>query len=249
VQVGVFDGANHLITSSTAPISTAINSGTAGATLTGDNNQSVTVTKNAVAGVASFSSLKIDKHGGYTLIASSTGYTSATSSSAEAGGVFTIWDSAQPCTAGKSCTTTLSDPNFQTQFSGTSSSGGFLLLTLGQDTLSCGDNFNHAPEVTTATTYNFTATGNKQMTSLISKAYDQLQPNNGVSFYRVCLESDDMTFTYPGGIVRPMGTPFLLPNCKDVANTPPCVASITKTNAGAVKETITLPKDDIIRHR
>jgi hypothetical protein len=250
VQVGVFDGANHLITSSTAPISTAINSGTAGATLTGDNNQSVTVTKNAVAGVASFSSLEIDKHGGYTLVASSTGYTSAISTSAEAGGVFTIWDSVQACAANKSCTTTLGDPKtFQTQFSGTSSSGGFLLLTLGQDTLSCGDNFNHAPVVTTATTYNFTATGNKQIVGLISKAVDQLQPNNGVSFYRVCFESDDMTFVYPGGIVRPMGTPYLLPNCKDVLTTPPCVASITKTNAGAVKETITLPKDDIIRHR
>jgi hypothetical protein len=144
----------------------------------------------------------------------------------------------------------LGDPNtFTTQFSGTSSSGGFLLLTLGQDNLSCGDNFNHAPSVTTSTTYHFTATGNKQMIGLISKAVDHLEPNNGVSFYRVCFESDDATFVYPGGVVHPMGTPYLLPDCKAVNNTPPCVTSITKTNAGVVKEVITLPTDDASRFR
>jgi hypothetical protein len=142
------------------------------------------------------------------------------------------------------------DPNtFQSQFSGTSSTGGFLLLTLGQDPLSCGDAFNHAPSVTTAATFHFSATGNKTMVGIIDKTIDQAQPNNGVSFYRVCFESDDMTFTYPGGVVHPMGTPFLLPDCKAVGGTPPCVKSITKTNAGDVLETITLPPDDVFRWR
>jgi hypothetical protein len=243
VQVEVLDGAGHRVTSSTAPIAIAINTGTAGA-LTG------TLTKNAVAGVASFTDLKINTHGNYNLIAQSPGITSAISNSAETDGVFTIWDSVQPCAVNNSCTASVGDPNtFQSQFSGTSSTGGFLLLTLGQDPLSCGDAFNHAPSVTTAATFHFSATGNKTMVGIIDKSVDQQEPNNGVSFYRVCFESDDMTFTYPGGVVHPMGTPFLLPDCKAVGGTPPCVKSITKTNAGDVLETITLPPDDVFRWR
>ena len=250
VQVEVLDGNNHRVTSSTAPISIAINTGTTGATLTGDNSQSGTVTKNAAAGVASFSSLKINTHGNYNLIATSPGITSAISNSTEADGVFTIWDSAQPCVANKSCLTTLGNTNsFTSQFSGTSSSGGFLLLTLGQDTLSCGDTFNHAPSVSTFTTYQFSATGNKTIVGTIDKTVVQAQPNNGVSFYRVCFESDDFAFTYPGGVVKPAGTPFLLPDCKSVSSTPPCVQSITKTNAGDVVERLTLPPDDLGRYR
>src|SRR5581483_237219 len=75
VQVEVLDGSNHRVTSSTAPISVAINTGTTGAKLTGDNNQTGTITKNAVAGVSSFSSLAIDTHGNYNLIATSPGLT------------------------------------------------------------------------------------------------------------------------------------------------------------------------------
>jgi hypothetical protein len=91
------------------------------------------------------------------------------------------------------------DPSeFQATFSGTSSTGGYLLVTLGQDTLSCGDTYNHAPTVTTFTTYQFSATGNKTIVGRIDKTIDQLQSNNGVSFYRVCFESDDFVH-YPEG--------------------------------------------------
>jgi hypothetical protein len=249
VAVTVEDGGNNPITTSTASIAVAASLSPPpppppppppAFTLSG------TLTKSAVSGVASFSDLKLDTSLTYVLTASTTspGIDPATSNA------FTIWDSAQSCTAGKTCIDTLGDPTtFQTQFSGTSSSGGFLLLTLDQSPLSCGDTFNHAPSVTSATTYRFSATGPKQMIGTISKAVDQAEPNNGVSFYRVCFESTDVTFVYPGGVVHAMGTPFLLPNCKDVSNTPPCVQSITKTNAGAVKETITLPKDDYSKYR
>jgi hypothetical protein len=244
VQVEVLDGSGNRVTSSTAPITIAINTGTNGAKLMG------TLTKNAVAGVASFTDLEIDTHGSYTLIATSQGLTSAISNSTETDGVFTIWDSTQACTANILCTATVGNTSsFQAQVSGTSSTGGFLLLTLGQDTLSCGDTFNHAPSVTTGATFHFSATGNKTMIGDIDKSVDQAEPNNGVAFYRVCFESDDMTFTYPGGVVHPMGTPFLLPDCKAVGSTPPCVKSITKTNAGDVLETITLPPDDAYRWR
>ncbi|HEX4529106.1 MAG TPA: hypothetical protein VIA11_06775 [Acidimicrobiia bacterium] len=233
VQVEVLDGTGHRVTSSTAPITITTNPAT---------SPVLTVTKNAVAGLASFTDLEINTHGVYTLIAQSPGITSAISNS------ITIWDSVQPCAVNNSCTASVGDPNtFQSQFSGTSSTGGFLLLTLGQDPLSCGDAFNHAPSVTTAATFHFSATGNKTMIGIIDKSVDQAQPNNGVAFYRVCFESDDMPFTYPGGVVHPKGTPFLLPDCKAVGGTPPCVKSITKTNAGDVLETITLPPDDGLR--
>jgi hypothetical protein len=244
VAVTVEDGGNNPITSSTASITVAASWSSLppapAFTLSG------ALTNNAVAGVASFSDLKLDTSGKYVLTAStsSPGINGATSNA------FNIWDSAQSCTAGKTCTNTLGDPKtFQTQFTGTSSSGGFLLLTLDQSTLSCGDSFNHAPSVTTLTTYRFSATAMKQLIGTIDKSIVQAEVNNGAAFYRVCYESDDTTFTYPGGVVHTMGTPFLLPNCKDVSNTPPCVQSITKTNAGSVKETINLPKDDIGRWR
>jgi len=238
IQVEVLNGTGNRVTSSTAPITIAITPPTT-AVLTG------TLTKNAVGGVASFTDLEINTHGTYTLTAQSDGLTRAISNS------ITIWDSAQACTANILCTATVGNTSsFQSQFSGTSSTGGVLLLTLDpKDTLSCGDTFNHAPSVTTAATFHFSATGNKTMVGIIDKTIDQAQPNNGVSFYRVCFESDDMTFTYPGGVVHPMGTPFLLPDCKAVGGTPPCVKSITKTNAGDVLETITLPPDDVFRWR
>ncbi len=77
VVVTVRDASGNTVTSSTASITLAITggTGTAGAVLSG------TVTQAAVSGVATFSDLKLDKVGtGYTLTATATGLTSATSS-------------------------------------------------------------------------------------------------------------------------------------------------------------------------
>jgi hypothetical protein len=74
VQVAVQDGQGNTVTTSTASVTLAIGGNPAGSTLTG-------ATVAAVGGVATFSSLSINKAGiGYTLTASATGLTSATSS-------------------------------------------------------------------------------------------------------------------------------------------------------------------------
>ena len=76
VTVRVQDASGNLVTSSTASIILAIGTNPGGGTLTG------TTTVSASSGVATFNNLSIDKVGtGYTLTASSTGLTDATSSS------------------------------------------------------------------------------------------------------------------------------------------------------------------------
>jgi plastocyanin len=74
VKVTVQDASGNPVTSSTAPITIAIGNNPGGATLGG------TTTQNAATGVATFSDLTLDNSGAaYTLSASSSGLTSATS--------------------------------------------------------------------------------------------------------------------------------------------------------------------------
>ncbi|MFN2420511.1 MAG: beta strand repeat-containing protein, partial [Gemmatimonadota bacterium] len=74
VTVRALDGAGNLVTSFTGSVTIAIGANPAGGTLSG------TTTVAAVGGVATFSNLRIDKAGtGYTLVANSSGLTSATS--------------------------------------------------------------------------------------------------------------------------------------------------------------------------
>ncbi len=74
VLVAAQDAAGHAATGFTGPVSVSLNGGTAGATLSG------TTTVTAVAGVATFANLSIDKLGtAYTLTATSSGLTSTTS--------------------------------------------------------------------------------------------------------------------------------------------------------------------------
>ena len=78
VQVTVQDALGNTVTTSTAGVTVAITSGTgtSGATLGG------TATLSAASGIASFGSLTVNKSGsGYTLTASATGLTAATSGS------------------------------------------------------------------------------------------------------------------------------------------------------------------------
>ena len=74
LTVTVQDAGGNTVTSSTATITIAIGTNPGGGTLSG------TVSVNATAGVATFNTLSINKTGvGYTLVAASTGLTSATS--------------------------------------------------------------------------------------------------------------------------------------------------------------------------
>jgi hypothetical protein len=74
IQVEVRDASGTLVTSATNAVTIAIGTNPGGATLTG------TKTVNAIAGVATFTNLSLDKVGiGYTLAAASSGLSSATS--------------------------------------------------------------------------------------------------------------------------------------------------------------------------
>jgi large repetitive protein len=75
VQVAVQDANGNTVTSSTAPVTVGVGTNPGGGTLSG------TLTVNAVNGVATFADLSIDRTGaGYTLSATSSGLTEATSS-------------------------------------------------------------------------------------------------------------------------------------------------------------------------
>jgi hypothetical protein len=204
-----------------------------GATLSG----TTTVRANN-QGNAFFGDLSIALHGTDTLLATSKNATSATSHS------FTIWDVAQPCTQNKPCTAPFQS-NVQSETeSGTSSTPGFLLLSVGQDTIDCRDGFSHAPEVTTASTQTFTTNSAKTVVVTIPKSRVQILPipNNGSGNYAICYQSDTK-FRDVNGNLTNLGD---LPDCNKVspANTPPCVVSINKVAGGDLQETILLPPLD-----
>jgi hypothetical protein len=72
--VRIQDANSNVVTSSTAKVTIALGAGPAGATLSG------TTAVNAVGGIAAFTNLMLDKVGSYTLKASASGLTGATSS-------------------------------------------------------------------------------------------------------------------------------------------------------------------------
>jgi Bacterial Ig-like domain (group 2) len=76
IQVAVLDSLGNVVTTATTPITLALGSGTG--TLNGGTG---TLTVNAVAGIATFSTLSINTAGGFTLLATTSGLISATSNS------------------------------------------------------------------------------------------------------------------------------------------------------------------------
>ncbi len=92
-------------------------------------------------------------------------------------------------------------------------------MPLGADTISCGDEpaNSHAAIATTVDSFNFTAAGNKSVVVRIDKTVVQQTPNNGVSFYQVCYESDTVFTGRNGQDVQP-GTSGLLPDCKTISD-------------------------------
>ena len=96
-SVTVQDSFGNTVTSSTASITVAIGMNPGSGTLSG------TITKNTVSGVANFNDLSVEKSGtGYTLAASATGLTGATSSAfnVSAGAANKLAFSVQPGNAG-----------------------------------------------------------------------------------------------------------------------------------------------------
>jgi hypothetical protein len=96
VTVQLLEGNGHLMTGSSAPVTIALGNDPGGATLGG------TTTVDAVGGVATFRNLTLNRPAdGYTLVASSPGLTSATSSP------FNESTTAVLCLQGQSCQTSV----------------------------------------------------------------------------------------------------------------------------------------------
>ena len=76
IRVAVLDSLNNVVTTATSSITIALGSGTG--TLSGGTG---TLTVAAVAGIATFSTVSINTAGAFTIVASTTGLTSATSNS------------------------------------------------------------------------------------------------------------------------------------------------------------------------
>ena len=96
-RVVIRDQFGNVLTSATGIVSVALGANSAGGALLG------TTTVNAVAGVATFSDLRLDRPGsGYTLVASAAGLTSATSAAFDVSRTFTTISAG----VGHSCATT-----------------------------------------------------------------------------------------------------------------------------------------------
>ena len=216
--------------------------GTANATLAG------TVSAFTSSGLASFSYPSTSSSGlGYTLTA-----TAAPSNWSIAPGTstpFDVFDFLTTCTASATCTGTASNSSTAgTQGATTSSvsssggSGGLLEISVLTTQIYCSGYTAASATVLS----DVTGTGGTATVTLeIGKALVDASPNNGASFYQVCIQfptSSGIKFTGPSGPVAP-GDAGLLPDCS--STTPaPCVSTRNKAKAGEVVITFITPNGD-----
>jgi hypothetical protein len=236
VAVQLLDGNNNLITSPAATISLGFGANPSGAGLTGGS-------ASTSAGTATFPNLKIDTIGeGYTLVASSTGATSATSDSFNVVNAY--------CDPNTTCTTSGSDGGGTTTnvSSPVGDDGGYIVLSFGAPDFQCADPTSsdgvyHG--VTSAADFNVVGGSDyKTVTLTVGKGLVRLSPNNGSSFYQVCYLGG--AFTDRFGVAHAAGSSGLLPDC-DNTKPPgniPCVQSRNKDKSGQVVLTFFAPTGD-----
>jgi hypothetical protein len=156
VSVEVVDGSGNRVTSFSGTIELRLVQSGPG-TLTPNPASST-----AVAGLATFSNLSINRSGEYNLRATASGFESAVSEE------FKIIDVVEPCTA-SSCTATLAGTNTATTVTGTGGSGtGFVLLSLnlGREPVCAG----YTPAAADYYEFETTVRRDKTVTAKFSKA-------------------------------------------------------------------------------
>jgi hypothetical protein len=229
VTVEVLDGAGHVATTSSAAITIGLGPGSGSGALSG------TKVVTAVDGVAMFDDLSISAQGSYTLVASSPGLESATSST------FRIDEAATVCAEGATCTATLSNSTATIDVTARSSASqvdaGVLTINrnvgpplncAGYTELSDGDfavdflpNDPDSPERA------------KVVGLTISKEAMDRAPENGAAHLNICFGADFPFDVKPG---TPPLQPFeglnigLLPDCGEFG--PPCVSKRKKISGG-----------------
>jgi hypothetical protein len=199
VSVEVVDGSGQRVTSSTAPVTVRIGTNPSGGTLSG------TKTVSASGGLATFSTLSIDKIGqDYTLVAESPGLASATSSE------FDIDQFAVRCVEDVDCTFSAALTNTNGTTGGSSSVSVTALQGQVSDTdtgfLTGALNFGGALDCSgyTELTSDVIAVSysslerQKRVVATISKQVMQTDTNNGASFLSACFGAPYTFGTKPG---------------------------------------------------
>jgi hypothetical protein len=220
VTVDIVDSAGQLVTIATNPVTTAIGSNPSSGTLFG------TTPVNASGGVATFSDLAIDLAGqGYTLVATSTGLTSATSSGFVVSGVATKCGNDPTCKAATGSKASPSDPTVGTADVPVSScSGQVCFLSLDESTGNFCNGACIANTIVFAPPTDVNGVG-----TVTIEIYKTFVPGNlnSVGVYKL----------------NPNGTVTLLANCGNGVSAP-CVSGRTHVNGGNGLFTISVGPND-----
>ncbi len=152
-----------------------------------------------------------------------------------------VSDAVISCPAGKSCTSTVTVPNkMSTQVVGTSSTNGQIFLSVGLDTLSCGDPYDHAPEVSTITESDYTSPIGKVIFLTIDKSVVAKFANPRLTNFRICYSSPTPFKDIYGHTV----TTGLLPYCVANRFQTPCDLLTYFDLKGNVVEVFDAPSGD-----
>jgi hypothetical protein len=225
VAVSVLDGNDAVITAGTYAISLAVGTNPGGATSPPAGGSA-----NTTSGVATFPSLTIDEVGvGYTLVASTTGATSATSDP------FNVVN--KLCTANTVCQD--DEVNGKTKAhvdAPVGGDGGYITFS-STDTNESGFGCEGKPFIDgVSVIFTLDVVGGndvKTVTVTYDKSLVRLDPNNGASFYQICYLGDETG-----------ATPHLLPDCVNQDPIAPCILSKNKTKAGDVVVKFLAPAGD-----
>jgi hypothetical protein len=233
ISVEVVDANGNRVTNQPATIQIALGAGSGPGPLTGTTQVTTTL------GVAEFSTLKIGSQGSYTLSATSTGLTSATSLP------FQIDNAVSPCTEDLLCkgsastartgltVTAFPDPaNLDAGFLATSFNAGL--------TIDCANYTELSPDTGLVS---FTAeTRTKTATLTIDKKLMTASTNNGASFVDMCFGAPQPFTTKAGTPATQQGTfdwdkdgipdPVYVGLLPDCGATLPCVSKRNKTGSG-----------------
>jgi hypothetical protein len=237
VTVKLVDAGGNGVDSSGIPVTVALGNNPAGATLGG------TTTQNTVDGVATFNDLTLDKpDNGYSLAASSSGLTNATSNS------FNENNTSTPCPSGATCTNTITSGSGSLGVDVSSGSTDATLtesVDVGTPMDGPGSNpdadpgcANYSPPEASADWYEFvvqpadgeTFDRSKTVTWTVrGTTTDGFEVCFGAPYQFVSLNSDGHPDDAPAGTL-PDGSPGfvgLLASCSDFTGGSPCVSSLT----------------------
>jgi hypothetical protein len=245
VKVKVLDGSGQPAPSTKVSVAIGPNSGPG--TLSG------TLTVPASEGIASFSDLRINQPGGYTLVATvATAATSPGIISATSDG-FAISPS-QPCSSGTQCSASASSATTSgTVTTSSAPSGDFITAGIGGVSYTCNGTYKPVSDAFSFALFN--AAGVPQSTTLtgslrIDKSLVQSSGHNGASSWQICYASTSQftPVTGTGGTTMIGGVPYntgLLPDCSGTQGAP-CVQHRNK-NGGDVVVTFLAPGDPLGR--